>query len=113
MIPDCQSCGACCTGRETEVGIAPLTNDDAARLPAPYGQHVINKARPAGVLVLGPSALRLRAEGGRCVALLGVVGGSVSCDVYQSRPAACSAFIAGGERCLGRRQDAGMGGDCV
>jgi Fe-S-cluster containining protein len=42
------------------------------------------------------------------VALKGNVGGSVSCEIYDSRPSPCQEFQAGGELCLRARQKHGV-----
>jgi hypothetical protein len=42
------------------------------------------------------------------VALTGKVGCSVGCSIYQSRPSACRAFVAGSTLCLEARAAAGI-----
>jgi uncharacterized protein len=44
----------------------------------------------------------------RCVALTGKVGCGVACSIYNSRPAACRAFVPGSPLCLEARAAAGI-----
>ncbi len=39
-------------------------------------------------------------DGGRCAALVGVVGYSVTCGVYHQRPRLCREFMPGSHECL-------------
>jgi len=73
---DCQACGACCLGRVL------VGNDPVPDLLAP---HKVGR-------FIDP-------QGGRCAALLGTVGASVSCAVYEARPRKCVMFENDGDKC--------------
>ena len=83
---DCRSCGACCV----EAGAVILADEDD--VPMPLVQHVAN--------------LRCMVTEGtsfRCAALLGTVGRSVGCGIYEDRPGVCRSFEAGSDECLSAR----------
>lgn len=46
----------------------------------------------------------LKTVNGRCVALCGTVGQSVSCSIYEVRPLACQRFEKGSQLCLEARK---------
>jgi Fe-S-cluster containining protein len=83
-VPSCRSCGACCS-------FAPdwprfTTEEDSAldRIP--------------GSLVAADLS-GMRCNGNRCSALVGEVGISTSCMIYDARPDVCRACVAGDEAC--------------
>lgn len=83
---DCQACGACCV----EAGAVVLGDEDD--VPAPLVQRVAN--------------LRCMVTEGtsfRCTALLGTIGGTVGCGIYERRPDVCRSFDAGSDECLSAR----------
>lgn len=45
---------------------------------------------------------------GRCIALTGSVGVMTGCSIYEDRPAACQAFVAGSPLCLEARRAKGI-----
>lgn len=45
---------------------------------------------------------------GRCLALKGKIGRSVSCGIYHWRPSPCRKVEAGSKLCLGYRKAAGL-----
>jgi Fe-S-cluster containining protein len=50
----------------------------------------------------------MKTTNNRCVALAGEVGCGVSCSIYNNRPNACRAFVAGSQLCLEARAAAGI-----
>ena len=42
---------------------------------------------------------RMKCEGDRCVALVGEIGGSVRCAVYEARPGVCRTFAPATPEC--------------
>ncbi len=50
----------------------------------------------------------MKTTNNRCVALTGEVGCGVSCSIYNNRPNACRAFVAGSQLCLEARAAAGI-----
>jgi Fe-S-cluster containining protein len=95
---DCASCGACCL----EAGYVAVSATDAtprALTRSPKGLGLSDKTLSR----LGPRCMK-RHLGGRCVALEGVVGKSVSCSIYSARPNVCRQFEAGSEGCLSARE---------
>ena len=90
MTLDCMACGACCA-----VEPAACTEQEAAGIPA-----VMVEAGPLGRFV--------RQEAGRCSALLGYMGVSVACVIYDSRPRCCRVFERGSAECLEARRRKGL-----
>jgi Fe-S-cluster containining protein len=86
---DCKSCGACCSYSSEWPRFS--TEDEAKldRIPAQY--------------VAGDESGML-CDGARCAALVGVVGKSTSCSIYEIRPDVCRACMPGGNDCLMARQ---------
>ena len=94
---DCASCGACCL----EAGHVAVTPDD--RTPRALTRSTKGLGLSNDTLSkLGPRCLK-RHMGGRCVALEGEVGCSVSCAIYEKRPSVCRRFEAGSPGCLEAR----------
>jgi Fe-S-cluster containining protein len=82
---DCQACGACCD-YSREWPRFTLEDDEAlARIPAAY---------------VDDAAGRMRCDGNRCSALVGAVGVSTACAVYDVRPDVCHACLPGDDACL-------------
>ncbi|HJR23616.1 MAG TPA: YkgJ family cysteine cluster protein [Dongiaceae bacterium] len=80
----CWTCGACCS-------FAPdwprfTTEEDSAldRIPG---------------LLVAADLSGMRCNGNRCSALVGEVGISTSCMIYDARPDVCRACVAGDEAC--------------
>lgn len=92
-IPDCQSCGACCsTGY-----IVGVHHDEREAVE----RRLESKRLPMLVQSEGVGEpLMVVKEDGRCVAFYGTVGVKTSCGIYDSRPRCCSAFKPGGDACL-------------
>jgi Fe-S-cluster containining protein len=85
--PDCRTCGACCLGQ-----LVVLTKRD----------------RDVPILALDATGTRLAVQGGRCVALRGRPGVSVTCSIYDRRPEMCRVFKAGSRECREVRAAEGM-----
>ncbi len=84
---DCQSCGGCCAYSDTWPEFVEDLDGDG------IDESLID-------LALG----RMRCDGDRCVALVGVVGAKVLCSVYERRPAVCREFQPGTAGCKQVRQ---------
>ncbi|HVY56815.1 MAG TPA: YkgJ family cysteine cluster protein [Xanthobacteraceae bacterium] len=83
-MPDCQSCGACCSFSAEWPRFS--LEDDAAldRIP----RDLVDK-----------NGARMRCFGNRCAALVGEVGVATSCAVYTVRPDVCRACVPGEDAC--------------
>ncbi|PZR93494.1 MAG: hypothetical protein DI537_10260 [Stutzerimonas stutzeri] len=95
---DCSTCGACCA----EAGFVSVRSGE----PTPH--TLTRSTRGLGLSAetlasLGSRCMK-RHMGGRCVALTGVIGKSVSCSIYSDRPAVCRQFEAGSPGCLSARE---------
>lgn len=90
MTFDCTRCGACCVGAP-----AACTEQEAAAIP-----KVLVAETPVGRFV--------RQEHGRCAALLGYLGTSVACVLYDVRPRCCREFEVGGAACFEARAARGV-----
>jgi uncharacterized protein len=90
---DCRTCGACC-GHSREWPRF-TTEDDAAldRIPSAYVSDTL-----AG----------MRCDGDRCSALLGQIGVSTSCAIYDVRPDVCRACEPGDDACRMARERIGL-----
>lgn len=93
-IPDCVSCGACCS-----YGLIPIERRD----PEPLDEYVELTPENASDVVI-ERYLPRRSDDGRCSSLTGTIGGEVGCGVYQDRPGTCRDFEAGSDRCFGYRR---------
>ena len=67
-----------------------LQQDDYPNLPEDRVDELVTKLSFGGHKMKLTD--RIRGGGGRCVALVGAVGESVSCSIYDSRPAVCREF---------------------
>lgn len=90
---DCQSCGACCSYSDEWPRFSLEDDATLARIPPRF----VDDARG-----------RMLCSGGRCSALTGVVGGSVSCAVYAARPDVCRDCQPGDDACLQARAHFGL-----
>jgi uncharacterized protein len=90
----CQACGACCAYSAEWPRFS--LEDDAAleRIPRAF----VDDARG-----------RMRCNGNRCTALLGEVGKSTSCAVYEVRPDVCRACVPGDDECQKARRHFNLG----
>jgi uncharacterized protein len=103
---DCTRCGACCTNPSENVRegyrwyVAIEPNDALLRR-----KDLVKKL--AVLDEEGAPHLRLDRDG-RCLALQGSIGASVSCRIYAHRPSPCRRVEAGSPLCLGYRRDVGL-----
>jgi Fe-S-cluster containining protein len=104
---DCQTCGACCCNPAenraeryldyVEVG----TRSALARQPELSRRFTVLNAR-------GERHMKLVGKEQRCAALAGELGRSVSCRIYQLRPAGCRQVEEGSKMCLQYRRERGI-----
>ncbi len=93
LIPDCQTCGACCAALPC-VGVRP--NEQVAE--ADYWDVTIENK------IIVDRFVRRNSENFACIALEGVIGENVSCRVYENRPKMCHLFEAGSDKCRALRR---------
>ena len=86
---DCKSCGACCSYSSEWPRFSTEDEAQLDRIPAHY--------------VAGDESGML-CNGARCAALVGVVGKSTSCAIYEVRPDVCRACMPGDDDCLMARE---------
>ncbi|MGY0778093.1 YkgJ family cysteine cluster protein [Azospirillum argentinense] len=88
-VPDCESCGACCAySWEWPTFIGDWD-----------GEEIMEHLKEDG---------RMRCNGNRCAALMGTLGESVFCSVYEHRPLVCREFTAGSDACHTVRSQLGL-----
>jgi len=107
MILDCTTCGACCASPRDTARLYRLGPVDRARdthLPRYIQRMRVVDTRKGTHLETVQDE-----HGERCYALGGVVGKRVSCSIYAVRPTACQVFEVGGEVCLRKRAEVGIG----
>jgi uncharacterized protein len=90
---DCRTCGACCSYSSEWPRFSTEDEAQLQRIPVRY------VARDGG---------GMRCAGARCSALLGSVGQSTSCGVYDVRPDVCRACMPGDDECLTARRALGV-----
>lgn len=98
-IPECLSCGACCASLIC-VGVRPGEDGDRS------DQWEIVSDSDEGLVV--DVFLKRDHETLACIALDGVVGETVACRIYESRPSMCHHFEAGSDRCHAIRRAYGL-----
>ncbi len=98
--PDCMTCGACCKAFVC-VSVGASDNFD----PDLYWD--ITTDGENGEVVVD-RFLRRDGESLACVGLSGTIGESVTCGIYETRPAMCRQFEAGSDRCHALRRAFGM-----
>ena len=89
----CQTCGACCGYSSNWPRFS--TEDDAAldRIPSEF----VNE-RQSG----------MRCDGDRCSALVGAIGQSTACAIYEARPEVCRTCLPGDAECAMARRRYGL-----
>jgi Fe-S-cluster containining protein len=92
-IPDCQSCGACCSFSREWPRFTLETDAEIARIPAEF---------------MNETTSRMRCVGDRCTALIGKIGVATSCSIYDIRPDVCRACEPGDDACRMARIHFGM-----
>lgn len=81
---DCKSCGACCSYSPEWPRFSTEDEAQLDRIPAKY---------------VARDESGMRCDGARCSALLGEVGKSTSCAIYEIRPDVCRACMPGDHEC--------------
>lgn len=104
---DCRTCGACCCNPDENRGEGyryyVFIDDARSKLLTRIDwrkRYVIEDER-------GAPHVRLDASG-RCAALQGKLGRSVTCAIYPHRPSGCRSVEAGSEECLRARRERGI-----
>jgi Fe-S-cluster containining protein len=82
---DCNTCGACCSQSPEWPRFSTETESQLDQIPAEY---------------VSRDECGMRCDGARCSALVGKVGQSTSCSIYEIRPDVCRACVPGGGDCL-------------
>lgn len=85
----CRACGACCAYSAEWPRFSLETDAQLDRIPRAF----VDDERG-----------RMRCEGNRCAALVGIVGVETSCAVYSARPEVCRACLPGDEACQTARR---------
>lgn len=103
----CQTCGACCASLRVDFHPAELAG----------GAYAWGEGVPVAMTVaVTPAIVRLRGTDDhppRCVALLGEVGETVQCAIYDARPSPCREFDVEHDACRQARQRCGLPGWAV
>ena len=98
MAYDCRRCGACCKNLPENV-----QDGFVAYVAVEKGDAILGRRDLMKKLVVlddeGAPHLRLDASG-RCLALQGALGRSVSCRIYHLRPSPCRRVEPGSALCL-------------
>ncbi len=81
---DCRSCGACCSYSREWPRFTLETDAYIENIP----EQFVNEPMSG-----------MRCNGDRCSALIGEVGTSTSCAVYNTRPKVCRACEPGDDAC--------------
>lgn len=82
----CMSCGACCASMRVSFHRSQLQSEGGRVPDAPADEETVSTARMRGTDRSQP----------RCVCLVGKVGESVRCGIYEFRPDPCVEFAAHG-----------------
>jgi Fe-S-cluster containining protein len=89
----CRTCGACCAYSREWPRFTLESEADLDRIPAYLADH---------------SHGRMRCHGDRCTALVGEVGISTCCIIYDVRPEVCRACEPGDDACRIARERFGL-----
>ncbi len=85
----CQACGACCAYSAEWPRFSLEDDAPLALIPRNY---------------VDASDSRMRCDGNRCAALIGVIGVSTSCAVYAVRPDVCRTCVPNDDACVTARR---------
>ena len=97
---DCQACGACCVAAGP-VAVQPHDTQVPRRRTRSVRRMVGFASFEAD---LGVRCMK--ADDGRCGALVGQPGSRVACGIYDRRPSVCAEFQPGSGYCLEARASA-------
>ena len=89
----CRTCGACCSFSRDWPRFTTESDADLDRIPRELADHHRG---------------RMRCRGDRCAALVGEVGVSTACAIYEVRPEVCRACEPGDEACRLARHRFGL-----
>jgi uncharacterized protein len=89
----CRTCGACCAYSRDWPRFTTESDSQIARIATKY---------------IADDLSGVRCRGDRCSALMGAVGTSTSCGIYEVRPDVCRACEPGDEACAMARQKFGL-----
>ncbi|MDF1587312.1 YkgJ family cysteine cluster protein [Marinimicrococcus flavescens] len=92
-LPDCRTCGACCSYSREWPRFALESDEALARIPERFTDRRLH---------------RMRCDGERCSALTGEVGVRTGCAVYEVRPDVCRECQPGDDACLMARRRFGL-----
>ncbi len=104
---DCKACGACCAPSYDDDRYVQISEKDYARLSSPYRNLlVVSEHVPA----LRERIMWLRSKINQdkdqvCACLVGTLGESVRCSIYEDRPGICRSFKAGSIYCKEAREE--------
>ena len=103
--PNCLTCGLCCCASSGQDRFCNVTKEDIKRLPRKYRLKVLHPSifdivanAFDGHTVDSALGTKSSETYTTCVALIGLVGHSVKCDVYDVRPEVCRTAIVPGDR---------------
>lgn len=92
---DCQSCGACCATFRVSFYWSETDAHPLGKIPQAMTKSIsLHHAAMLGTTTKPP----------RCIALDGVIGESVSCNIYNQRSSTCREFEAGTDACIKARR---------
>ena len=89
----CQACGAGCAFSRDWPRFSTEDDADLDRIPCELVDDGLG---------------RMRCDGDRCAALLGEVGVSTACAIYEIRPEVCRACVPGDDACRMARRAFGL-----
>jgi Fe-S-cluster containining protein len=92
-VSPCTSCGACCAYSAEWPRFTLESDEMLDRIPA----KLVNE-----------SLSGMRFEGERCMALVGKIGCTTSCSIYEMRPQVCRDCQPGDDACTMAREARGM-----
>ena len=90
MSQECVKCGACCASFRVSFYWGETSIHEQGLVPA----ELTTAISPHHVCMKGTEQKPVH-----CVALVGVVGREVSCNIYEQRSSTCREFEAGSEAC--------------
>jgi Fe-S-cluster containining protein len=90
LVPDCVTCGVCCSFAL----IVPVTHDDTSRLSR-YCDILLDDSDDEVIV----DRILQHGNDRRCVHLMGKLGEKIGCEIYSDRPRVCHDFDAGSDRC--------------
>ncbi|MGV3548789.1 YkgJ family cysteine cluster protein [Rhizobium sp.] len=93
-VPDCQTCGACCSYSSDWPRFTTETDQELDMVPLEF---------------VAADQGGMRCDGERCSALSGKVGQGTSCQIYAARPDVCRACLPGDYACRIARAAFGLG----